>query len=101
MRSLTIRIPPRPRLRLLALLPSVLLAGCQVVAASSTPPASRLFANQPPDSIQVAGVTSARSTTSTADAALPTVRHIVKRGTLAQSLSIAGRVVPVRSAQLS
>ena len=86
------RIPKR----LLAVLPAVLLCGCQVVTAAS-PPESRLFANRPSDSVQVAGVTTASATSANA---LPNVRYIVKRGTVAQSLAIPGRVVPVRSSQL-
>ena len=72
--------------------PALLLASCQVVAQAAPPPA-RLLPDQA--SANVTGATAAPRTP-----ALGTT-YTIKRDTLHQSLALAGKVEPARSAQLT
>jgi multidrug efflux pump subunit AcrA (membrane-fusion protein) len=81
------------RTALLLMAPGLLLAGCDLVA-SPTPAQSRLFPGQAQAAVEVAG---ARAPSN----ALPPITNQIKRGSLTQSLSIPGRVVPTRAAQLT
>jgi multidrug efflux pump subunit AcrA (membrane-fusion protein) len=92
------RIPPhatRLARQLALVLVAVLLGGCQIPLPQSTPPPRLL----PPDnSVSVAGATS-RTTTPPTNQPMQSVT--VQRGTLQDTLTLAGSVVPARSTQLT
>jgi multidrug efflux pump subunit AcrA (membrane-fusion protein) len=93
MRALTITASRKVVFRIGPLGLAVLLSACQVVAPPSTPP-RRLIGDQ--QAVSVAGVAATPSAPTTQASTFT-----IKRDTLSESISLTGKVIPGRSAQLT